>query len=236
MSEYSEGVLCWPDVSAELLLHTWLLLIFEQARSRVRMSLCGESSASLTSWVGVMRLWLDSVVLQPHQRAADGRRSALLVWQVFIFREDLTLFVIFMLALWSWHTDLDVGDGLFLSGLELVMRSRQQENFVSQIFDLHHCWPATQACNMSISLPGLKTNLQPRVTDRRATVVKVFQFVAAGSFKIWMSRRKHGAALILYIKSALSLCTQIFTRQSTNTSQRLDTTSVQGAESLLWCK
>lgn len=85
MSEYSEGVLCWPDVSAELLLHTWLLLIFEQARSRVRMSLCGESSASLTSWVGVMRLWLDSVVLQPHQRAADGRRSALLVWQVFIF-------------------------------------------------------------------------------------------------------------------------------------------------------
>lgn len=49
MSEYSEGVLCWPDVSAELLLHTWLLLIFEQARSRVRMSLCGESSASLTS-------------------------------------------------------------------------------------------------------------------------------------------------------------------------------------------
>lgn len=236
MSEYSEGVLCWPDVSAELLLHTWLLLILNKLAAVFAWVCAGSPAPRLQAeWVWWGCDWTLLFCNRTSEQQTGGDQRSWCGKSLF-FREDLTLFVIFMLALWSWHTDLDVGDGLFLSGLELVMRSRQQENFVSQIFDLHHCWPATQACNMFISLPGLKTSLQRRVTDRRATVVKVFQFVAAGSFKIWMSRRKHGAALILYIKSALTLCTQIFSRQSTNTSQRLDTTSVQGAESLLWCK
>lgn len=45
---------------------------------------------------------------------------------------------------------------------------------------------------------------------------------AARSFKIWISRCQHVAAWILYIESALALCTQTFSRQHTNTSQHLD--------------
>lgn len=133
MSEYSEGVFCWPDVSAELMPHTWFHLTPEQAvtavlhiRFSIRKAGIRLFCASLTGRVGVIRLWLGSVVLLPQQTGGIMASAVLNLpfsCHFFFFFEGkispLCDFVMLMLwSIFSKLTDcihLDVGDGLFLS-------------------------------------------------------------------------------------------------------------------------